>query len=413
MPGRLFGVCGVGFLLAGCGDPTLPGHTAPQPLPIEPVDASADASEDADASVMAPPVPVLCTDAGSSAAPGACQPKFASGVNVAWVRFGGDIPNPALPAFDTVFNNTYQAGGRVIRWWLHADGHVTPGYASGGAPEPVTCDQIADVRSILDHAAAAKVMVIISLWSFDMLNGSIDQTLLANNRRLLTDDATRQAYIDNYLAPLAAAVAGHPGLYGWEIFNEPEGMTFAHFTHRAADGGPGLTIDQSYIQKTINWFADAIHAVDPHALVTNGSWAIRQTTSSSAPQQNFYSDSALLDAGGRDAGVLDFYEAHYYIGLGQANSPLVHPASSFGFDKPMVIGEFYALPQDGVAAADTYTTMHSNGYAGAWAWQYLNSDGKNGNNTGPDGGVLPTAWPVMQAPIQNVYAVAPADINCP
>ena len=67
---------------------------------------------------------------GSSGPQSVCQ--FASGLNVAWVNFAGDIPNPNINTFNTIFKNTYNAGGRVIRWWLHTNGTVTPGYNSDG-----------------------------------------------------------------------------------------------------------------------------------------------------------------------------------------------------------------------------------------------------------------------------------------
>jgi hypothetical protein len=46
----------------------------------------------------------------------------------------------------------------------------------------------------------------------------------ANNKALLTQDNLRQSYADNYLTPLVTALKGTPGLYSYEIFNEPEGM---------------------------------------------------------------------------------------------------------------------------------------------------------------------------------------------
>jgi hypothetical protein len=401
----------VAYLLTGCGGSVSPGHRQTSP-PVDADASSTDANADAssqldasgDASVVALNVPTVCTDAGSSAAPGACEPKFASGVNVAWVNYGADVPNPNLSVFDQIFSNVYQSGGRVIRWWFHTDGHVTPGYGADGKSLPATCSQIADVRSILDHAAQAKVMVLISLWNFTMLNGTLNPTLLANNTQLLTDDASRQAYIDNYLAPLAAAIAGHPGLYGWEVFDEPEGMSdVAHFTAHSLDGGAGPVIAESYVQKSINWFADAIHAADPHALVTNGTWTIKATTDPNSPLVNYYSDPALFDAGGRVAGFLDFYEAHYYPSDGTSNSPYLNAASTYGLDKPLVIGEFDALDTDNVSAANLYTTIHSNGYAGALAWKYLQRDSLQGDNS----------WPSMQVPMQNLYSAAPTDVDCP
>jgi hypothetical protein len=402
MRSRFLCLASVACSLFGCGNPYLPGFQPPAPPPSVDASAGLDASADFDAGVVANGPPTVCTDAGSSAAPGACEPKFASGLNVAWVNFASDVPNPDLATFDTVFGNTYQAGGRVIRWWFHVDGRSTPGYGDAGDPLPATCSQIADVRHILDHAASAKVMVLISLWSFNMLDANIAPTLLADNTNLLTVDATRQAYIDSYLKPLVAAVAGHPGLYGWEIFNEPEGMSnVAHYTTRYPDGGPGPVVDELYIQKTINWFADAIHGVDPGALVTNGTWQFR--ANSDVAGTNYYSDSALVGAGGRDAGVLDFYEVHYYSSDGASNSPFKNAAAAWMLDKPIVIGEFDAIDTDGVSAADLYTALHGSGYGGALAWKYLVADDTNRDNN----------WPSMQVPMQNLYSLAPKDIDCP
>ena len=52
-----------------------------------------------------------------------------------------------------------------------------------------------------------------------------DATVRANNKLLLETDTNRQAYIDNVLTPMVTALKGYPGLFAWEIFNEPEGMT--------------------------------------------------------------------------------------------------------------------------------------------------------------------------------------------
>ncbi len=353
-------------------------------------------------------------DAGPPDDTGACRPTFASGVNVAWVRFAMDVPNPKLATFQTLFQNTYAAGGRVARWWFHANGSTTPGYGTNGMALPISSSDIADVRSILDTAHAAGMMVTISLWSFDMLKGTLPASTLANNVSLLTIDANRQAYIDNVLTPLVSALAGHPGLYAWETFNEPEGMASAPgwkpFTGvRGADGGTiaGQSVAESYIQKTVNWFAAAIHAADPTALVTSGTWQFLANANVTG-MMNYYSDAALQAAGGKADGTLDFYEVHYYAANGAKVSPFANPVSYWGLDKPVVIGEFYALAQDGVAAADTYTSLFDGQYAGAWAWQYLNGDGTNSSN----GGAV-TQWPTMQVPMQNLLDAAPNALTCP
>jgi hypothetical protein len=324
-------------------------------------------------------------------------PKFASGVNVAWIRFGNDVPNPNIASFTTLFQNTRAAGGRIVRWWFHANGTVTPGYDGSGYALPISSDNIADIERILDAAVANGVMINLSLWSFDMLQTSANR-ILAQNNALLTQDVNRQKYIDNVLTPLVNAVKGHPGLYSWETFNEPEGLTTQHGFVPVAN-----RIDERFVQITVNWFADAIHAADPAALVTNGAWTF--TGNSSVPRGgvNFYSDAALIAAGGRPKGTLDFYEVHYYMSNGATVSPFVHPSSFFNLDKRTVIGEFWALDTDGVAAANLYTSLYDNGYNGAWAWQYQNND----NTTSS------TKWPAMQVPLQTLLAAHPADLACP
>ncbi len=320
---------------------------------------------------------------------------FASGLNVPWVKFANDVPNPDLATFKTIFQNTHDAGGRVVRWWFHTNGTVTPGYDSGGMAVALPQDHINGVKDILAAANAAGIAVNISLWSFDMLQGGegITTTLRTNNQNLLTVDANRQAYIDNYLTPLVTALKGTPGLYSYEIFNEPEGMTPMGWT----TGNGGSVVPESAIQKTVNWFAAAIHSADPAALVTNGSQLFKYCSNISG-NTNYYSDSALRAAGGKQNGTLDYYEVHYYTSNGTSNSCFLHPSSYWALDKELVMGEFFAQATDGVATNDLYTYLFSNGYNGGWAWAY-NSD---------------VTWPAMQAPMQNLYNAHMTEVSaCP
>ncbi|HEY3594985.1 MAG TPA: cellulase family glycosylhydrolase, partial [Polyangiaceae bacterium] len=337
------------------------------------------------------------TDAGISVGGDLGCPKFASGVNVAWIKFGNDVPNPNIAAFTTLFQNVRAAGGHIVRWWLHANGLVTPGYDGSGFALPISDANIADIKKVLDAAAANGVMINLSLWSFDMLQTGAARVLPQNNA-LLTQDINRQKYIDNVLTPLVNALKGHPGLYSWETFNEPEGMTTQHGFVPVAN-----RIDERFIQITVNWFADAIHNADPNALVTNAAWQFLANSTVPPRSASYYTDAALLAAGGRAKGTLDFYEIHYYMSNGTAVSPFVHPASYFQLDKRAVIGEFWALDTDGVTAANLYTTLYNNGYNGAWAWQYQNNDNATSS----------TKWPAMQVPMQNLLAAHPADLTCP
>jgi hypothetical protein len=311
--------------------------------------------------------------------------RFASGLNVAWVRFANDVPNPNLTTFNTLFKNTYAAGGRVVRWWFHTNGTVTPGYDSGGMAVKLPQSHIDGVKAILGSAHSAGILLNISLWSFDMLQANAGNTH-TNNSLLLENDTNRQAYIDNYLTPLVTALKGTPGLYSYEIFNEPEGM--------GPRGWATYRTTQAAIQKTVNWFADAIHAADPNVLVTNGAQTFDYCSNVSG-KTNYYSDAALRSVGGRQNGILDFYEVHYYTSNGTSNSAFTHASSYWGLDKKLVIGEFAAADTDGVAKDNLYTNLFTGGYSGAWAWSY-DAD---------------WPWPAMQAGMQNVYNAHQAEVG--
>ena len=303
-----------------------------------------------------------------------------------------------------MFANTFAAGGRVVRWWFHVNGTVTPGYDGSGNAIKISQSNISDVKSILDAAFAAGVSVNISLWSFDMLDATstddaegISATTLANNKNLLTLDANRTAYIANVLTPLATALKGYHGLYSYEIFNEAEGMA-SDVTNA---GWAESKVPEANIQRTVNWFASAIHDADPSVLVTTAAWTF-QACDDRAGATNYYSDAALQAAGGKTNGTLDYYEVHYYSNDGTGNSPFVNKASFWDLDKPVLMGEFYALATDGVAADNIYTTLFGNGYKGAWAWEY----------TASSGNAADSQWPSMQAPMEALYKADASSLNC-
>ena len=351
---------------------------------------------------------------GASGAAGACRPKFASGVNVAWFTYAGDVPSPDMTKFNQLYSDTSAVGGRVARWWFHTNGSKTPTYDSSGLAAKISDANIADLKKILDGAAAAGQAMVVSLWSFNMLKSDqVSATILQNNKDLLQKDVNRQAYVDNVITPLVTALKGHPGLYAWEAFNEPEGMINDGPNTSPWTGSNYVSIKD--IQKCVNWFAAGIHAADPSALVTNGAWTFLANTDVDG-HKNYYSDSELKSVGGKSNGTLDFYQVHYYdnwgtVGGANSVSPFVYPASHWTLDKPIVIGEFWDVDSPGpsnstIKGADLYTTLYTNGYQGAWAWQYANAD-----NPGPTDGEQ-TQWPTMKTAMQNLFTAHPADLAC-
>jgi hypothetical protein len=150
------------------------------------------------------------TGSGGQPSTGICN--FASGLNIAWVMFANDVPNPEIATFNTIFKNTHDAGGRVIRWWFHTNGTKTPGYDSSGMAQALPQSHIDGVKAILSAANANGVSVNISLWSFDMLQSNAGNTYV-QNQTLLENDTNKQTYVDNYLTPLVNAIKRSPSLY--------------------------------------------------------------------------------------------------------------------------------------------------------------------------------------------------------
>ncbi|MDZ7371257.1 MAG: cellulase family glycosylhydrolase [candidate division KSB1 bacterium] len=307
------------------------------------------------------------------------QKIFASGMNLAWIRFGRDLIDFDEARFTLALDEIAAAGGNTVRWWLHVNGSASPAFADG-VVSGLQPQEIPNLLRALDLAYERGLMLLPVLWSFDMLQKQqgVD---LGRNRRLLEDRICTQAYIEHALIPMVKAAAGHPALLAWEICNEPEGMTPQH-------GWSAERVSIRTVQQFHNLLAGAVHRADPLALVTTGCWNV-QVVSGRPEFENWYSDAALIAAGGDSLGVLDFYQVHYYPRwYNEAYSPFHHPAAYWQLDKPVLIGEF---PAKGLAGkdqggrlaayfspADAYRVAFENGYLGCLAWTWTGHDGLGG-----------------------------------
>ena len=239
---------------------------------------------------------------------------------------------------------------------------------------------IKDLTLYLEAAAAQDIFVFFSLW-----NSAV--SIPNQQMGLMTDTSKLQTFIDNALVPVVKALAGLPGLGGYEIMNEPCGSVQIAATSnnctdtmRLQNTGAGWTKSNepmSDIQRFINLQISAIHRADPKALVTVGIWN-EQAGTDEFGYFNYFKDECLIQAGQQEDGILDFHQLHTYAFNNKydEHSPMNQVADDFGLDIPLVIGEF-----ENQLSAYPYTWQYehfySSGYNGAWAWA-MNSDGSTG-----------------------------------
>ncbi len=304
---------------------------------------------------------------------GGDQEVFVSGMNIAWNSFARDLESFDVTDkayFEQVMDSITLNGGNSLRWWLHTNGSVSPIFNSDGDVTGIDDANIEAMKQVLDMAFDREIVISMCLWSFDMLQDQGQNR--AHTRGILEDAVKTQTYIDNALIPILEKIGDHPAIMTWEIFNEPEGMV------AGLGGWADQTTDMLSIQRFINLTSGAIHRAIPTALVSNGSWSFKAMTDIEG-NKNYYSDSELLAAGNDADGYLDFYQIHYYAEhFSNSFSPFHRPASHWGLDKPIVIGEFRSSGIEGTAdphltTQQAYERAMVYGYAGAMSWSWTDT----------------------------------------
>eukprot|EP00095_Tigriopus_kingsejongensis_P005359 maker-scaffold34_size539781-snap-gene-3.21 protein:Tk05359 transcript:maker-scaffold34_size539781-snap-gene-3.21-mRNA-1 annotation:"beta- -mannanase precursor" len=332
------------------------------------------------------------------------QEVFLSGTNAAWFHYGNDFGNGQWDAstgaqWTKEIKLIGDSGGNSVRVWVHVEGEFTPQFDSSGYVSATdgSGTLISDLRKLLDVCQSNGVLLIPVLW-----NGALMRQ--QKYKDLFTDTEKLRSYLDNALTPMVEGLKDHPALGAWEIMNEPEGSiqmaadedacydtTHLDWTRShpgiRAPGWSGGNIGFRNMLKFINRHASAILQADPKALVTVGSWSEWSQTDSDQIQDdsvhkygyNHYKDFCLTKAGGKNDGILSFWQIHTYPYNSQwdTGAPFKLSVNDYDMDAPLVVGEFpveayeqaqgHALP-NGDSTEDLVEYLYGHGYNGGWSW---------------------------------------------
>lgn len=312
-----------------------------------------------------------------------CKKRFALGINYAWHEFASDFGGIAawnkksisqsLSTYSAEMAQMAQNGVSVIRWWMfpdfRGDGIV---FDASGNPTGISATVKADITQALELAEANDLYLVLTIFSFDNFRPDrVDSGIDIRGMAPMVKNATRRAtLINNIVRPVAKAAAASPRanrLLGWDVINEPE------WAIAAAGNAPG---GQDF---SPNSELTAVTLTEMKALINESIAALREETPKAQTSVGWA--AAKWSWAFQDVNV-DFHQPHIYAWVNKY-WPYTTTPDKLGYPagKPVVMGEYF-LTQMPFETSDTYdqimTSWWSNGYAGAWSWQFIENQSSLG-----------------------------------
>ncbi|MBI3979979.1 MAG: hypothetical protein HY331_17530 [Chloroflexi bacterium] len=286
---------------------------------------------------------------------------FLAGVNYPWKSYqdfgtGGwgysGVAQPtALAEIETDFANMAARGIRVVKWRIFNDGRYSPEFDAEGRVTGLDPEFFDDVDAALALAERHDLYLVFTLlsssfWIVDCHQGAVH---IGGHANTVTDPAKRRSLIERAIIPLLKHVGGHPRVVAYEIIAEPEWGIAEITTER--DWRKKIPLAD--VRALVGGIADAIHRYSP-ALAT---------VEANRPRNMQY---------WRGVG-LDYYSFSWYDWV-EPYDPLDVPASQYGLDRSIVIGEFPASGSKYYSLDRVLDVAYRQGYAGAFPWSYWGGD---------------------------------------
>jgi hypothetical protein len=241
------------------------------------------------------------------------------------------------------------SGASAVRWFVFCDGRAGIRFDTTGQPLGLDEQVYRDFENALGLVAGAGLRLVPVLFDFLWCakRRLVSGVQLGGRTRLLVAHESRDALLDRVVTPLLHRFGRDPAILAWDVFNEPEWVTYGLGTRR-----PWRTLSRAAMRAWLSALVDRVHALTQH-LATVGS--------ASARWLGFV----------RGLG-LDIYQPHWYEHL-ERHAPLARPLADLHLDRPAWLGEFPT--RAGLWTADQVCeAARRAGYAGAFAWSLLADD---------------------------------------
>ena len=299
------------------------------------------------------------------------KPTYINGINIPWASFGTDVGEHDEwgSLFDsTWFRNAFaemqKNGINAARLWLHADGRSSPEFDKSGFVTGLDSSLIPELRIILDLAEQSNIVLVLSLWSFDL---TVDRRSKAgafagNHSDLLLNSLKSRSYLQNALDPLVKELDQHCALLAWEVMNEPEWLMKGQIFlgEEKPEQVPKSSV-QDFLAQQIEYIHD--HGTKPVGICSNTLSRLRP-----GKEYPFYGEAMnKYCANGKDC-FPDYISFNYYPWMEiQGFSPFRYDASKLKRAVPLLIGE---IPSDNMYLERAFDELFTRGYAGFFSWSY-------------------------------------------
>jgi hypothetical protein len=292
------------------------------------------------------------------------EPFFA-GVNLPWLRYGGDfganawqpeggVARPDVQRrVDEAFARLADSGLTTVRWWVLGDGRAGLRVDREGCPLGLDDFVFRDLDAGLEAATRRGIRLLPVLIDFLWFAPAriVDRVQTGGRGGLITTPETRWRLHDTVFTRIFERYRRHPAVWAWDLVNEPEWATRGLGTIM-----PGRGIPQGDMEAFLKELVALGH-----------DWGTQPLTVGLASTAGLRLVRRL---------ALDFYQVHWYDSV-EAASPLKRSVTRLALDRPVLLGEF-PTRRSGVLPVDVLRAAQGAGYSGALAWSMFAEDDFSG-----------------------------------